>query len=533
MLAAMATAAVALRPAVAADRPRVQVLVPGTVIQAVEGIDFGPDGTLYGTSIHGQAVYRIDVRTGAVGIEVPSPEGESDDIAVGPVGTAVAGVLAWTAQTTGEIRMRRPGGKVEVILPNAPRVNPIAFRRDGRLFTAQVGAGDNALWELDATGARPPRLVTKGQGRLNGFGFGPDGRLYAPLFGTSKLVAVDPDSGAYTVISENVGTPAAAKADARGDVISVDYMTGDVWKTTLADGHSRVIATLREPLDNLAIAADGTVYLSNVADSAIHALDPETGTSRTIVPGWFTVPLGMTMARLEGREMALVADPFGYRYVDPKTGEVYRPHWAGNRGASSSVAADARFIAFAYANSGRMRRIDRATDQLAGETADVKTPRGLALAGNGDVVVADAATGRLVRWSGDRVVTLAEGLAEPVALVLENETVALVTEFARGAVARVDLARGARTEVASGFDRPTGLARMADGRIAVVEPERGTVTALAANGESRAVLADGLPLSIAKLHLPANTPAGIAVDRAGAVIVACGGDNSIRKLVTA
>ncbi|MCB2107383.1 MAG: hypothetical protein KDE14_06755 [Rhodobacteraceae bacterium] len=357
------------------------VVVPGTVIQALEGIEFGPDGTLYGTSVHAQAVYRIDVTTGAVGVEVPSPSGESDDVAVGPAATPADGVLAWTAQTTGEVRIRKRGGPVEVILPNAPRVNPIAFNRQGRLFTAQSGAGDNELWELDVTGVRPPKIVKRGM-RLNGFGFGSDGRLYAPHFGTSRLVAIDIDSGDHAVIADDVGSPGAAKVDGNGNVISADYKTGEIWKTDPDANTSRIVARVREPVDNLAIASDGTVYLSNVADSAIYALNAETGVWRTVVPGWFTVPLGMATATLEGRAMLLVADPFGFRYVDPVTGEVFRPHWANNRGASSSVAMAGNKIAYAYGPSGRVRILDRATDTLTADVTDIKSPRGLAMAGN-------------------------------------------------------------------------------------------------------------------------------------------------------
>ena len=79
----------------AADGATVEIFVPGSVIQAIEGIDIGPDGMIYGTSIHAQAVYRIDPESGAVTVAVPPPYGESDDVAVGPAGSPVEGVLAW------------------------------------------------------------------------------------------------------------------------------------------------------------------------------------------------------------------------------------------------------------------------------------------------------------------------------------------------------------------------------------------------------------------------------------------------------
>ena len=517
--------------AVAGDGVTLDVLVPPAVMHAIEGITFDLDGTLLGTSIHGQSVYRIDVDSGRVSVAVGPPHGESDDVAVGPAGTPAAGILAWTAQFSGEIRIQRPGGLPEVALPNAPRVNPIAFSADGRLFTAQVGAGDDTLWELDPVGGKPPRRVASGKGRLNGFGFGPDGRLYAPQFGTDRLVAIDVDRGEYTTIATGVGSPAAAKVAPNGDVFSVDYLKGDLWLTPKSGAAPRIVASVREPIDSLAFGRDGMVYVSNVADSSVLAIDPATGRSRTVVHGVFTIPLGMALDTLDGAPRLIVADPFGYRFVDPKDGTVTRPNWAANRGASSAVAADARFIAYSSATgSGRVRQLDRASDSIAVESTAVGAPRGIALTTQGAMIVADAREGRLLRVTAQGVATLATGLEEPVALLLESDGVALVTEARAGRVTRVDLADGRRTMLADGLVRPTGLARLPDGRLVVVEPDLGRVVALDLGSGERTILATGLKLSLDGLDLPKNTNAGVVVDRDGAIFVACPGDNSIVRL---
>lgn len=508
----------------------VKVLVPGNVMHAIEGIAFDNEGMLYGTSIHGQAVYRIDPKTGAVQIAVRSPVGESDDVAIGPAGTPAAGIIAWTAQRTGEIRIQRPGQEPEVILRNVPRVNPIAFNAEGRLFTAQVGAGEDTLWELDVITNKPPRVVTKNKGQLNGFGFGPDGRLYAPQFRTDKLVAIDVDTGEVTTIASNVGAPAAAKVDSNGDVISVDYLKGNVWRTNVKTGASNIFATLREPIDNLAFDKDGTIFISNVADSTVFAVDPKTGASRNIVPGFFSVALGMSMAVFEGRELILVADPFGYRTVDPTSGAVERPFWAGNRGASTAVVSNERLIAFTYSGSGRVRVIDRRTDQVAFETTALKAARGLALTSTDDVIVADVAGNRIVKVTRDGITDLATGLRQPVGLMLESDTVALVTEIETGTIARVDLVTGTRTEIAKGLQSPTALARMKDGRLAVVEPPLKRVVALDLESGGRTELASGLALGLDDLDLPLNTTAGVAVASDGTIYVSCPGDNSIVKI---
>lgn len=509
---------------------RVEVLVKPAVMHGIEGINFDLDGSLLGTSIHGLSVYRIDVRTGEVSVAVGPPAGEADDVAVGPRGTPVEGVIAWTAQATGELRYQRPGGQPQVALPNAPRVNPVAFSADGRLYTAQVGAGDDALWEIDLSSGRPPRKVLSGRGRLNGFAFGPDGRLYAPQFGTDRLVAIDVASGESTTVASGVGAPAAVRVAPNGDLWHVDYLTGDVWTTPKADGRSRIVARVREPVDSIAIDRDGMLYVSNVADSSVQAIDPSTGRSRDVVPPAFAIPLGLAFAPLEGVPTLLVADPFGYRWVDPRNGRITRPHWAANRGASSAVAADERYIAYSWEGTGRVRVLDRRSDRLVLDVKDLGAPRGLVLGAEGEVVVADAAGGRLLRVTTGGVQPLATGLAEPVALAWERPGVVLVAEAAAGRISRVTLADGARSTVVEGLRRPNALALLPDGRIVVAEPGAGEVLAIDPRSSARTLLASGLALSLEGLDLPANTNGGVAVAPDGTIHVACPADNSIVRI---
>ncbi len=508
----------------------VEIVVPGSVIQAIEGIDMGPDGMIYGTSIHAQAVYKIDPISGFSTVAVAHPYGESDDVAVGPAGSPVEGVLAWTAQRTGEIRIQRPGGMPEVVLANAPRVNPVAFNKEGRLFTAQSGAGENELWEIDIIGNTPPRVIAKNKGRLNGFGFGLDGLLYAPHFGTNELFAIDVDTGEHTVIADDVGTTAATKVDANGDVWNVDYTTGDLWKTDMETGKSEIIANFPEPLDNLTIGPDGVIYLADLAISGITAFDSKTGDSWEVTAGSFTVPLGMTMTTLGGKEAILIADPFGYRFLDPKTNEITREPDMWSKGGSSSVAANDDFVVTTYADFNAVRKIDRKTNEVVFMSRDVAAPRGVVMTSNGDAIIADADGGRLVRLRGEDFEDVATGLSEPVALLLEDDSSVLATEGGSGTISRIDLSSGNITELVTGLYKPLGLARLPDGRVVVLEPAKGTVTAIDLDTGERTQLAHRLPISLDHHDLPENTPMGIAVDSTGAIFVACGGDNSIVKI---
>lgn len=97
LAAAAACAAVLVASSCSNPTPRPEVLVPGSVMHGILGLALADDGTLYGASILGQAIYHIDPKTGKVEISVGPVIGQSDDVAVGPAGTRAAGIIAWTS----------------------------------------------------------------------------------------------------------------------------------------------------------------------------------------------------------------------------------------------------------------------------------------------------------------------------------------------------------------------------------------------------------------------------------------------------
>jgi DNA-binding beta-propeller fold protein YncE len=520
------------KPVTAETAPAVEIVVPGGPLHAIEGMAFGPDGKLYGTSVYDRRIYRIDVATGVVDYPVAAPFGEADDIAFGPAGTAAAGIMAWTAQRSGELRIRRPDGRLEVALAKAPRVNPVAFDDRGRLFVAQSRADDDTLWEIDVTGNQPPRVVSRGRGPLNGFDFAADGTLYSPAFGTDRIVAIDVATGEHKTVASGLGAPAAVKVDRRDStLVSIDYLRGNLWRSDPRTGGNTLLATFPDVIDNLTLGPDGLIYLPSVADSRVLAFDPRTGATRRVVDGRFTVALGATVTQHAGREALLVADPFGYRYVDPRSGVVTRPAWEGGRGMSSAVAANERIIAWTYAGTPRVRVLDRGSDQLRAEVTSLQAPRGLIVTATDDVIVADAAGGTLNRIRDGLASVIASGLGQPVAVAADGEDAVLVSEFIDGGISRVDLASGQRLRLVSGLRTPSAAARLHDGRIAVVEQQARRVTAIDPASGAREVLATDLPVSLAAFHFAADTPTGLAVTADGNLLVTCAEDNSVRRIV--
>lgn len=523
MAMAMAT------PALAA--PKIDVLVAGRVIHGIQGLAFGPDGLLYGASFYGQSIYKLDPASGRAEVAVPPHAGEGDDLMFGPAGTPAEGLLVWTSFD--KVMAMRPGGAPFVLAGELPRVNPMTFSPDGRLFVAQSGTPDNALLELDIAGRRPPRIVAQNQGPLNGFAFGPDGRIYAPLFGTDEVVAIDITTGLYSKIAKGVGSPSAVKVGPDGNLIAVDYKKGDIWHITAKTGATRLVVSLPPPIDNLVIRPDGQAYIADPTISTVMLLDPVSGKVTDVTRGHFNITLGMTMTVRDGKPALLVADPMGYHFVDPASGLVHRVPWEVGRHASAAVAAN--HAVTVTASQRGLRRIDRATDQIIAETAEVKAPSGVVLTAAGDVIAAEPGaghknTGRIVRWSAAGLTTVADGLSQPTALAWFSDDVVLVTETEAGVVARIELGSGRRTVIAAGFDRPNGVAVLPDGRIAVAEGENGRIFVVDATGKSKTEIAGGLALSVAGFRVPPTTPVGLAADADGTLYVSCPGDNRILKI---
>src|SRR3989338_5471964 len=203
----------------------VQEAVTGpSPFHGIHGITVTKDGKILAGSVVGRAIYEVDPESGTASIYEASPAGMADDLEEGPDGT-----LAWTAFLDGKVYARKPGGELLTLAEGLPGLNSLAWMEDGRLFATQVFLGD-ALYELDPTGENPPRKIMAGMGGLNGFDFGPDGKLYGPLWFKKQIVRVDVDSGTLDVVAEGFATPAAVNFNSRGELYAVDTEAGHVYR---------------------------------------------------------------------------------------------------------------------------------------------------------------------------------------------------------------------------------------------------------------------------------------------------------------
>ena len=507
-----------------------EALVAPSSFTGIHGLAVDAQGRLLAGTVVGYSMWQVDRRSGAAKVLIGAPEGQADDIAIGPKGE-----MAWTNYMMGMLRYRESdSAPMRVLAKDLPGLNSTAFdRRNGRLYASQVFLGD-ALWEIDVAGRVPPRLIAKDLGGFNGFEVGPDGMLYGPLWFKGQVVKIDPADGKVSVINSGFKTPAAVNLDGRGNLWVIDTATGELCKVALASGRKTVVRQLKAALDNLAIAPDGTVYVSNMADNSIQAFDPASGELRLLTGGKVAVPAGL---KVDGRRL-YVADIFSFREVDLRSGAVrdlFRMHATDSQMEYPfAVGLSAKQFALASWFTGTVQLIDRASRETVVMAHGFKAPTDALPLPDGSVLVAEIATGTVTQASGAHLANrriVAKDLAGPVQMVLGRDGGLYVTEAA-GRLVRIDLSDGSKRVVAEGLAMPEGVAETPWGSFVVAETAARRLTEIdPASGAKRSV-AEGLPIGLepGPGMPPSYVQTGVAVGEDGTVYVSADRNNAIYKV---
>jgi sugar lactone lactonase YvrE len=506
-----------------------KTLVKGASLHGANGLYFGPDGRLYIASFAGREIVVMDPNSGRIldrmgperGVEGP------DDLTFGPDGS-----LYWTVITTGEVGKRAPDGTKSTVAHLPPGANPITFSDDGRLFVALDFLGD-ALYELDPSGHNPPRLILENLGFLNGFDWGPDDWLYGPIFTAGKVVRINVDTGDVETVADGFAVPAAAKFDSQGRLHVLDQWTGEVVRVDIQTGAKQVIARLEPGLDNLAFDPHDHLFVSS-ADSGWIVEALPNGRPRPVSRGGMIAPGGVAvLPNSKGHERVFVADLWSLREFNGRTGQPLS--WdSTDIGSALTVAPDGdRLVVTTWLNNA-VQVWDPVEQKFLEEYYDFAAPLN-AIRFQGDLIVAELGTGRVVRMDADthERVTLAQ-LAVPTGLAATEDDL-WVGDWAMGMVWQV-VADGTPLPqpipVATGLSFPEGLAVAPDGNLLVVETGTGRLLRIdLMTGEVSAV-AEGLELGAPS---PAGVPPtwifnGVAVGPSGAIYVTGDKTNVLYRL---
>jgi sugar lactone lactonase YvrE len=502
-----------------------QAVVPPSALQGVHGLAVLDDRRVLAGTVVGNDMWEVDRATGAAKVYIPAPEGQADDIAIGP-----RGELAWTSYLQGVIRYRETeGAPIRVLARDLTGINSLAFdMKTGQLYASQVFLAD-AMWEIDVAGVKAPRLIAKDLGGFNGFEVGPDGQIYGPLWFKGAVARMNPANGDLTVLNSEFQVPAAVNLDGKGNLWVVDTRAGDLSRVDLATGRRTAVRKLSTALDNLAIAPDGTIYVSNMADNAVQAFDPATGALRTLLSGKLAVPAGL---KIEG-DTAWVADIFSFRQVDLRTGAVRDIHrmQASDLEYPFAVGLGPERILLTSWFSGSVQVLGRPDMKTVAVLHGLRAPMDAQFLPDGAIAITEIAAGEITLASGPGYATrrtLAKGLAGPTQLALGPDGALYVSEAA-GAIRRVDLKTGAVSLAADGLALPEGLAFTPWGSLVVAEAGARRLTEIDLGKGLRKVIADNLPIGLAASPgtPPPYAATGVAVRADGSVCFTADLDNGL------
>jgi sugar lactone lactonase YvrE len=489
-------------------------------MHAIQGITMGPDGAIYGGSVYGHSVYRIDVASGAITTFVGPKQGAADDVAFAPDGTVV-----WTNISEGVVYARGSDGQVRAVARDMPGCNGIAFSPSGRLYVTCVLARDG-LYELDLSGARPPRTVIEGLGNLNAFQFADEHTVFGPLMAAGKIARIDVDSGEISEVASGFVLPTSVRLERDGRLIAIDYRRGEVVRVDPGSGNKQVIGTFPCHLDNCWIADDGTIYVSAPEYCGVTAINPGTLEQRQLTWADLAGPQLLSVVEVEGREQLLIADIMCPRLMDPETGRTQTIKTDIHLSGSFGVAADdRRYVVSMRGNMlspPTLQVLDRDSGKLLETVTSVGDPYDVKVVADG-VVIADYAAGELMAIADDLArtrTTIAKDLNGPVGVAVQADAF-YISECRGGTISRVDRHNGGRRALIGELDRPEGIALGPDGQLFVAEVGRQRLLAVDTQSGDFEVVADQLDIGFA-VGSPGSAPlfpTGVATGKRGTVYV--------------
>ncbi|WP_280420791.1 SMP-30/gluconolactonase/LRE family protein [Nocardia carnea] len=504
-------------------------ITPPSRLFGANGLRTGPDGRIYIAQVTGSQISALDIDTGAIetisakGGEIIAP----DDCAFDPDGNLYA-----TEVMDGRVSARNTDGTTRLLRADLPSANGITVYQ-GRLFVNECRPGGR-LMELPLDGSSP-RILLENLEQPNAMEVGPDGLLYYPVMGLNEIWRVHPDGGEPERVAGDLGVPDSVKFDPDGFIVSTQVASGQVLRINPRNGEKTVLAQLDPGLDNCTLV-NGRLFVSNFTGE-ITEIRPD-GTTRTMLPGGLNWPLDLTV----GPDGTLfVADGTYFYAVGPDglqtLGMLFSPGYPGFARGVTATGPGEFLVATAGGQVARWRPGSGESEFLAGAEAPLDQLYGIEAGPGGIVVTTEFGTGRVLGVRGDGGVdVLASGLDKPIGVAFTGDGTCLVAESGAGRV--VSVSAGAVDTVVDGLDTPQGIL-VRGSQLLIVDSGAKNLVAVDLETKARELLAWNLPvgappgvtpkplLGMPPFSGPQGPFAGIAAGPDGTLYIAADAEGSV------
>ena len=186
----------------------------------------------------------------------------------------------------GAVGRLRPGGTPENAFVSAGGAASTVWglALDAANETLFVGVPGMGVMRVDLTAATPSATMLVTGGSPNGLTMGPDGFLYYSDFSAGRVYRVEPVSGGRTeVTASRIMQANGLIFEPAGTLLVASYGTGVLYRLTLTanvESAREMVAMGLGSTDGVTLAADGSILVTNQADSAVIRI---TGTTQAFV----------------------------------------------------------------------------------------------------------------------------------------------------------------------------------------------------------------------------------------------------------
>jgi sugar lactone lactonase YvrE len=300
----------------------------------------------------------------------------------------------------------------------------------------------------------------------------------------------------------------------------------------MATGATEPYAEVPYGIDNFIFDAQDRLFISLLGEGTI-AEAMQDGTLRMLGPTGLVMPGGIVVVARPDGESILVGDFWLLHEYDSATGELRRKV---DNLAPGTVALDGDNLVLSNFFSNGVSVWNLTTEELVEEHYDFAVPLN-AIRFQGDLVVAELGTASVVRASAadpTQRTTLIKDLGVPAGLAADDENL-WAGDRATGTVWQV-VADGEVLStpklLASGLDRPEGMALAPDGRLLVAETGSGRLLAIDLETGALSTVAEGLGFdSVAPEGMPpTGVMSGVAVSPSGTIYVTADEANVVYRI---